>query len=97
MHDYEVEKVPKLIVEETYDTTSSKLRDQYRIHEYKESGFKLDQMKEFLRPFARLTPKEELEEASENKEQQKSESESTGSHGSNFKEVTERLFNKQVL
>ena len=36
MADYEVDKAPKIIVEETYDAGNDKLLDQYRIHEFKE-------------------------------------------------------------
>lgn len=67
--DYEIESFPKLIVEETYDAKTNEILGQYRIHDFKQSDFKIDSLQRFLYPFARLTPKEELDDISENREQ----------------------------
>jgi hypothetical protein len=53
MKDYEIESVPKLLVEQTYDPKEDKVLAQYGIHDYKQKDFKIDQLIEFLEPFAR--------------------------------------------
>ena len=64
--DYEVSDLPKLIVEQTYDTSSNEVLKQYLIHEYKQKSFKIDAVTEFLQPYARTIKKEEMEDQSEN-------------------------------
>ena len=58
MKDYEVKDMPKLIVEKTYDPKSDKILEQRAIHDYQQKDFKLNNLMEFLEPFARKDKKE---------------------------------------
>ena len=58
----------------------------------------MQKMIDFLKPFARKVAKDELEETTENKEQQKSEKDDSGNDSkSSFKEVSEKTFATEVL
>jgi len=74
--DYEISTLPKLVLEQTYNPKTDQLLENSMIHEYKKDGFKLNQLIEFLKPYARATPKEDLDDIVEQKENQKAKSES---------------------
>ena len=68
---YEVEEVPQLIVEQTYDPTTGELLTEPALHRYKSTSFKFRELKMFLQEYARSDQKEELQETMEQKEEQK--------------------------
>lgn len=96
LKDYEIEGMPKLVLEQTYDAESESVLAQYRIHDYKEKEFKIDQLLSFLRPFARKVAKEEPEDVSESKEQQTSDAEDKVV-GNKYEELTDGSFKKSIL
>lgn len=67
---------------------------QYGIHDYKHKDFKIEQLVEFLEPFARKEPKPESDEVRENKEQQQ---DANDGNKANFIEVTDANFKKEIL
>lgn len=72
MKDYEIEDLPKMMVEQTYDPTNDKVLSDYRIQDYNSKEFKIHKLLDFLKPFARNEQKEESDAISENKEQKRS-------------------------
>lgn len=56
---YKVEKFPTVLVIKSIDTDTKQILEKEEVIEYKKEGFKLDELKKFVRPFTRNEPKEE--------------------------------------
>jgi len=99
--DYEVESLPRIVVEQTYEAKANKVLEQYLIHEYKQTDFKIAQLVKFLRPFARDEPKEENDDIAEQRENQRAKEEEKSTKKKEVQEwhvnVDDKNFTSEVL